>query len=89
MLLAFDTGLRVIDISKLKLQDIDCKNADMHIIQNKTEKPLSLPLHASVMNTGTDYILEARKNCKKEELFLRTFSPYKPLSGANTMDGII
>lgn len=89
LLLAFDTGLRAIDISKLKLQDIDWNNAEIHIIQSKTEKPLSLPLHASVMNTVADYILEARKSCQKEELFLSTFSPYKPLNGANTMDGII
>lgn len=89
LLLAFDTGLRAIDISKLKLQNIDWKNAEIHIIQSKTEEPLSLPLHASVMNTVADYILEARKNCQKEELFLSSFSPYNPLSGANAMDCII
>lgn len=65
LLLAFDTGLRAIDISKLKLQDIDWKNAMIHIIQSKTEKPLSLPLHASIMNTVAHYILEARKNYQK------------------------
>lgn len=73
----------------MKLQDIDWKNAEIHIIQSKTEEPLSLPLHASVMNTVADYILEARKNCQKEELFLSSFSPYNPLSGANAMDCII
>ncbi|UZQ49574.1 tyrosine-type recombinase/integrase [Clostridium kluyveri] len=89
LLLAIDTGLRAIDISKLKLQDIDWKNAEIHIIQSKTEEPLSLPLHASVMNTVADYILETRKNCQRKELFLSSFSPYNPLSGANAMDGII
>ncbi len=89
LLLAFDTGLRAIDISKLKLQDIDWKNAKAHIIQSKTGEPLSLPLHASVMNAVADYILEVRKNCHKEEVFLNSFSPHNPLSGANSMDGII
>ena len=89
LLLAFDTGLRAIDISKLRLQDIDWKDAEVHIIQSKTKGPLSLPLHASVMNAIADYILEVRKNSQKEEVFLNSFSPYNPLSGANAMDGII
>lgn len=88
LLLAFDTGLRAIDISKLKLQDIDWKNSEVHIIQSKTEEPISLPLHASVMNAVADYILEARKNCQREEV-LNSFSPHNPLSGANSMDSII
>lgn len=89
LLLAFDTGLRAIDISKLKLQDIDWKNAEINIIQSKTKESLSLPLHASVMNAVADYILNVRKKCKNEEVFLSSSSPYNPLSGANTMDGII
>jgi integrase len=89
ILLAFNTGLRAIDISKLKLKDIDWNKAEIHIVQSKTNKSLSLPLHGSVMNVIADYILEVRRNSKVEEIFLSSFSPYKPLSGANVMDSII
>lgn len=87
--LAFDTGLRAIDITRLCLGDIDWLSGEIHIIQSKTKRPLSLPLHASVMNAVADYILEARPKSTSKEVFLRTLSPYKSLNGANALDGVI
>jgi integrase len=87
--LAFDTGLRAIDITRLCLGDIDWLSGEIRIVQSKTKCPLSLPLHASVMNAVADYILEARPKSTSKEVFLRTLSPYKSLNGANALDGVI
>ncbi|NLB79845.1 MAG: tyrosine-type recombinase/integrase [Clostridiaceae bacterium] len=89
LMLAFDTGLRAIDITRLCLGDIDRLSGEIHIIQSKTKRPLSLPLHASVMNAVADYILEARPKSTLKEVFLTTLSPYKSLNGANSLDGVI
>src|SRR5690606_25851605 len=89
IMLAFDTGLRAIDITRLCLGDIDWLSGEIHIVQSKTKRPLSLPLHASVMNAVADYILEARPKSTSKEVFLRTLSPYRPLKGATALDGII
>ena len=89
LMLAFNTGLRAIDITRLCLEDIDWKSGEIHIVQSKTKRPLSLPLHASVMNAVADYILKARPKSTSKEVFLRTLSPYRPLNGANALDGVI
>jgi integrase len=89
LMLAFDTGLRAIDITRLCLGDIDWLSGEIHIVQSKTKHPLSLPLHASVMNAVADYILEARPKSTLKEIFLTTLSPYKSLNGANSLDGVI
>lgn len=89
LMLAFDTGLRAIDITRLCLRDIDWQSGEIHIVQSKTKRPLSLPLYASVMNDVADYILEARPKSTSKEVFLRTLSPYRPLNGANSLDGVI
>lgn len=89
LMLAYDTGLRAIDITRLCLRDIDWLSGEIHIIQSKTKRPLLLPLHASVMNAIADYILEARPKSTSKEVFLRTLSPYRSLNGANALDGVI
>lgn len=89
LMLAFDTGLRAIDITRLCLGDIDWLSGEIHIVQSKTKRPLSLPIHASVMNAVADYILEARPKSTSKEVFLRTLSPYRSLNGANALDSVI
>jgi len=89
LMLAFDTGLRAIDITRLCLEDIDWPSGEIHIVQSKTKRPLSSPLHASVMNAIADYILEARPESTSKEVFLRYLSPYKSLNGASALDCVI
>jgi integrase len=89
LMLAFNTGLRAIDITRLCLKDIDWLSGEIHIVQSKTKRPLSLPLHATVMNVVAEYILEARPKSPSNEVFLRTLSPNKSLNGANALDGVI
>lgn len=87
--LAFETGLRAVDIIKLKQSDVDWRNAEIHAIQNKTNKPLTLPLNGTVMNAVADYILAARPKCSSNEVFIRSKSPYKPFKTSCALDGVI
>ena len=79
LLLAFETGLRSVDIRQLKLSDIDWKRAIIHVVQSKTDQPLTLPISGTVMNTVADYVLHARPDCDKQEIFLTIRAPYRPL----------
>ena len=79
MLLAFDTGLRSVDIRKLCLGDINWKKGVVLIRQSKTDEPLTLPLSGKVMNAIADYILKARPECTYDEVFLTVKGPVKPL----------
>ncbi len=48
ILLGIVTGLRAVDIARLKLNDIDWKNGEIRIVQSKTGKSLTLPLTKDV-----------------------------------------
>lgn len=64
------TGLRACDIAKIQLEDIDWNNEVLHVIQNKTGVPLTLPLIAVVGNALFDYITKERKSDQRT-LFVR------------------
>lgn len=77
--LAIETGLRAVDICNLKLSDIDWKHDCITIIQQKTSKPLSLPLSKSVGNTLIDYLLRERHQSSSEYVFLTSVAPFSPI----------
>lgn len=79
MLLAFDTGLRGVDIRTLCLSDIDWKIGRILINQSKTSDPLILPLSGQVMNAIADYILHARPECDCNEVFLNIRGPVRSM----------
>lgn len=70
------TGLRAVDISNLKLTDIDWETDTLHIIQDKTDVPLVLPLEPSYGNLLFRYIKEERRDCDEEYVFLKKSRPY-------------
>ena len=88
-LLALETGFRGIDVIKLRLSDIDWKRAEVHIIQRKTNEPLSLPLGGAVMNAIADYILKVRPESDFHEIFLGSQSPYRPFSSTASLNTIV
>lgn len=77
--LAMQTGLRAIDITNLKYENIDWHNNEIHIIQHKTGHPLILPLEPDVGNAIADYLLLGRPDSDSPNLFLRSLPPYKKL----------
>jgi len=77
LLLGIVTGLRAVDIARLKLNDIDWKNGEIRIVQSKTGKSLTLPLTKDVGEAIQDYILHGRQDSKSEEIFLRIHAPFQ------------
>lgn len=78
--LAFETGMRAVDICNLKIADIDWANDRIHVTQQKTSKPLDLPLRATYGNAIADYLLYERPSSNSTWLFLSMQAPFRPLS---------
>lgn len=78
--LAFDTGLRGVDIRSLCLEDIDWESGFLNLKQSKTGVPLRLPLSGVVMNAIADYILTGRPESDYREIFLTVKGSVKPLT---------
>lgn len=76
----FFTGLRPCDIAALTMDDIDWDKDEIHIVQNKTDVPLVLPLTAVIGNAIYDYITEERPESGDRHIFLGTNRPHAPLS---------
>jgi len=88
--LAFDTGLRAVDIRTLQFSDIDWKNAIIKVNQDKTNEPLTLPLTNRVMNAISDYILKGRPESDSQYIFLISKAPYRPFNRRHgTFTGLI
>jgi integrase len=77
--LLMHTGLRACDVAALRLEDIDWKRDVIHIRQQKTEVPLTLPLRAVVGNALYDYIVKERPHCDTREIFVSKFPIHKSL----------
>jgi len=79
MTLAAQTGLRAIDILKLKRSDIDWYKREIHITQSKTGETLCLTLENESGNAICDYILNARQDCDIPNVFLSAQYPLRAL----------
>jgi site-specific recombinase XerD len=89
LLVAFATGLRAVDIIKLKFQDIDWTTGTVHVKQSKTGKDIILPLNGIVMNAIADYILKARPAHDSQEIFLTSKEPVHPFTGTASFGQIV
>jgi integrase len=82
-LLAYYTGLRSCDIAALSLDEIDWERDLIHIGQQKTGVPLTLPLRATVGNALFDYIAKERPEVTENIIFLTVNAPYRRLHTSN------
>ncbi len=87
--LAFETGLRSVDLCNLKIADIDWVNDRIYVAQQKTSKSLELPLRATYGNAIADYLLNERPSTNSTRLFLSQFAPFRPLSSHNAYRTIL
>lgn len=78
-LIAFDTGLRAVDICGLQLQDIDWNHDIISIVQEKTGKALTIPLFPELGNALMTYLLEERPPSDSPYVFLSWTAPFRPL----------
>jgi site-specific recombinase XerD len=79
MTLAAQTGLRAIDVVNLKRQNIDWRSREIKISQEKTGKPLSLPLDSESGNAIADYLLNARPKSDLPHIFLCHHGVCRPI----------
>jgi integrase len=81
--LAKYNGLRSSDILNLKLQDINWKDAEITIIQRKTNQALIVPINVSTGNSIADYILNSRPYSNLPYVFLKICAPFNQLTSGN------
>lgn len=86
--LLLETGLRGTDICSLMLKDIDWEMDVIYICQDKTKKPLVIPLRASYGNAIADYILNERPKSEDTHVFLKNTAPFGKL-GAGAIRPIL
>lgn len=83
ILMATRLGLRASDICGLKFEDIIWESNIISLIQDKTGKPLELPLLPEIGNAIIDYLKHGRPVSRENYCFLRAHAPYERMSPAN------
>lgn len=89
ILLAFNTGLRGVDIRKLKLADICWEKKEIHMVQSKTARPIAAPLQGKTLNALADYILQERPQCDSDCVFIRSYPAYTGLASTSPLDYMV
>ena len=77
-------GLRISDIKKLQLTDIDWRRGEIRIAQHKTGKPLALPLTTDVGEALKDYIINGRPKFDDPHVFLSHQAPIRPIKAGSS-----
>ena len=86
ILLGIVMGLRGVDISRLKMSDVDWRSGEIQVMLSKTEHPLSLPLTTDVGEALRDYILNGRPKNNSDAIFLRHYAPITPFLSGSIID---
>lgn len=82
-------GVRGCQVRALKLRDIDWHKEQIHFPSAKDGKSCSLPLTTEVGNALVDYLKNARKKCRYQEVFLTLKAPFTPLKKSQALSQII
>ena len=82
MLLLY-TGLRACDIAGLYVESINWDRDMLHILQEKTDVPLDLPLSAVVGNAIFEYLTKERPVSSNPHLFLTEVDSQRSLDSAS------
>ncbi|MDR0473331.1 MAG: tyrosine-type recombinase/integrase [Treponema sp.] len=80
ILLASRLGIRAGDIARMTLNAVDFTRASINFIQEKTGRPLSLPLLPEIREAIQDYVQHARPNVQNNYLFIRVQAPFEKIS---------
>ncbi len=83
-----DLGMRIGDVAKLSLDDIDWRNGTIMVKNNKSDKPFLLPLPDRVGKAIADYIRNGRPQSKTRNVFVSHYSRGKKITGTALSDRI-
>lgn len=87
LLLLAHCGLRVGEVARLRLDDIDWRHENITLRRRKARRSLILPLTEEVGNALLDYLKHARPIAPHREIFLKRRRPHRPfISGAGIRD---
>lgn len=86
ILLAFNTGLRGVDIRNLRLTDINWSKYEIELVQSKNGKSIIVPVNGKTLNAVADYILHERYRGKDNHVFLKAVSPYDEIKTTAPLD---
>lgn len=79
-LLALKCGLRTCDIMNLKFHNINFKEKTIRLVQKKTKEALVIPFDTEVSNALIKYILEERRECSSNYVFVTVTGPVRKLT---------
>jgi site-specific recombinase XerD len=83
-------GMRISDILALKLENIDWSLDEIRLVQQKTKKPLILPLINEVKYPLLDYLKNARPNVENESHILITLcAPHTAYAQGQSLQRVI
>ena len=83
ILLLISYGVRIGQVTTLKLQDIHWQKEVIVFAASKHGNTLNVPLHKKVANALLNYIKKDRNTSKFQNVFLTTRKPTRPLSKHN------
>lgn len=76
-------GLRVGEVVRLRLDDIDWRNATLRVAQRKTRQVMQLPLTDQAGDILQRYLRRGRPQTQRRELFLHLRAPLGPLNAGS------
>lgn len=82
-LLLARTGLRISDVVTLSFSNIDWRKNSINIVQQKTGKPISIPLSVEIGEAIISYLKHGRPKSDSDVVFLSHTAPYQPLNHHN------
>jgi len=83
VLLAAMHGLRIGDIKRLRLDDIDWPLRRINLVQGKTGQHLTIPLHEECALAIIDYLRSERPASDVPQIFLSCRAPFRPMGNRN------
>jgi len=89
LLLAARLGMRLGDIRRLRLDDLNWATATVEIVQAKTGAPLVLPMSEEVGSALIDYLQSGRPSNQYREVFLYLTPPFEPFAEQNHLYQIV
>ena len=82
-------GLRISDILALRFDNIDWENDIISIVQQKTQKTLTMPLINEVKYPLIDYLKNARPNVDYPHILITLCAPYTPYAKNQSLQRIV